>query len=195
MRLGMGGMLRVCLLMVCAAETVRAQIVIQYSGLPRYEAGFQFNALALNGPVNAGDLGGGFHFGYNYNPFFSVEAEVSAHNLSSNRATLLGLVGPRVGHTSRDVGLYVKLLPGFIRFPSHDPDLIPPVAQHPAHFAFATGMVLMRYYERHLYVRFDIGRTFVDYGGGSYVDPITKKVTHLGVPGGFSGSFGVGAHW
>lgn len=195
MRLGIRALVVACLYCLWAAGPILGQIVIQYPGLPRYELGFQFNALALNGAVNDADLGGGFHFGYNYNQYFGLEAEVSAHNLTSGGATVLGLFGPRVGFTSRDVGLYAKLRPGFIRFPSHDADLIPPVTQHPTHFAFDTGMVLVRYYERHLYMRFDLGRTFVDYGGGSYVDPITKQATHLGVPGGFSASFGVGAHW
>lgn len=195
MRLRIRAAAAVCLYCLWTAAPTPGQIVIQYPGLPRYQLGFQFSALALNGPVNDGDLGGGLHFGYNYNQYFGLEAEVSAHNLTSSGATLLGLVGPRVGYTSRDVGLYVKLRPGLIRFPSHDPDLIPPLGQHPTHFAFDAGMELVRYYERHLYMRLDVGRTFVDYGGGSYVDPITKQVTHLGVPGGFSASFGVGAHW
>jgi len=53
----------------------------------------------------------------------------------------------------------------------------------------------VRYFPNHTYLRFGLGRMFVDYGGGSYTNPMTGQVTHLGVPGGVSASFGIGAHW
>src|SRR5215469_868944 len=195
MRLGMRVVLGVCLLVLCAGKTARAQIGIQYSGLPRYELGAEFHALQLNGALTGGGIGPGLHFGYNYNPFLSFEAEVSGQSVASDRAnTLLGLVGPRVGYTSRVAGIYVNLRPGFIHFPSNG-DVIPPVAQHPTRFAFDTGVVVVRYFHNHTYLRFEAGRMFVDYGGGSYTNPMTGQVTHLGVPGGLSASFGIGAHW
>jgi len=195
MRLGMRVVLGVCLLVLCAGKTARAQIVIQYSGLPRYELGAEFHALQLNGALTGGGIGPGLHFGYNYNQFLSFEAEVSGQSVASDRAnTLIGLFGPRVGYTSRDAGIYVNLRPGFIHFPSNG-DVIPPVAQHPTRFAFDTGVVVVRYFQNHTYLRFDAGRMFVDYGGGSYTNPRTGQATHLGVPGGLSASFGIGAHW
>lgn len=185
-----------CVMLFGALGSARGQIVIQYPGLPRYELGGQLGFLALGGPVGSAAIGPGVHFGYNYNQYFSLEAEVAAQNLSSpGSPTIFAFAGPRVGYTSGTGGVYFKLRPGVVHFPSHDSDLIPPLAQHRTHFAFDTGIVVTRYYERHFYTRFDAGYVAVNYGGGSYTDPFTKGVTHLGWGGGVSMSFGVGAHW
>lgn len=195
MRVEIRVLLEAFVFLVCAREATSAQIIIQYSGLPRYELGAQFSGVQLNGAVTGGSLGLGGRFSYNYNQYLSLDTEVSGYNFSSDRLdTVVGLFGARVGYTSRDFGIYVKLRPGLIHFKSNG-DFIPPVRQHPTQFAFDTGVVLERYFVNHMCFRFDLGRMFVNYGGGSYKDPVTGQVTHLGVPGGTSVAFGVGAHW
>lgn len=195
MRAGMRVVLVVCLFAWSAAEKARAQIVIQYPGLPRYEIGAQFSAVQLNGPAVAGSLGVGLHFGYNYNQYLSLETEVNRHSFASSTLdTTSGFFGPRIGYTSREAGIYVKVRPGFIHFPSHG-DLNPGVLQHPTNFAFDTGVVVTRYFPNHVYLRFDAGSMLVNYGGGSYTDPITGQVTRQGAHGSVSVSFGFGAHF
>ena len=195
MRLRIGVVVWVCLSVLCAAGTASAQTAWQYSDFSRYELGFEFHALQLNGALTGGGIGPGLHFAYNCNHFVSLETDISGQNVASDRAnTLVALLGPRIGYTGPNAGIYVNLRPGLIHFPS-DGDVIAPVAQHPTRFAFDTGVVLVRYFRNHTYLRFNLGRMFVDYGGGSYTNPMTGQVTHLGVPGGVSASFGIGAHW
>jgi len=177
----------VCLVVMFAGKEARGQIVLQYSGPARYELGAQFTAVAPGGPVDAGNIGPGLHFGYNYNRFLSLESDLNGYH------PVTFLVGPRIGYTWQDVGLYLKVRPGLIHFTSDE--AIPSVEKHPTHFAFDTGIVLARYFESGVYLRLDAGRIFVDYGGGSYTDPVTKQMYHLGVPGGFLGSVGIGARW
>ena len=185
----------VCVVLFCTVGSARGQIVIQYPGLPRYELGAQFNGLQLNGPVVGGSLGLGGHFGFNFNQYVSVDTDLSGYNFGGDHLnTVVGLFGVRAGYTSRQFGIYAKLRPGFIHFPS-SPELLPPVRRPATHFAFDTGFVMVRYFENHTYLRFEFGRTFVNYGGGSFTDPVTGQVTHFGVPSGVSVGFGVGAHW
>jgi hypothetical protein len=176
-------------------KTVCGQIVMPYSGLPKYEIGAQLNGLQLNGPVVGGSFGLGGRFGFNYNQYVSLDSDLSVYNFGGDRLnTVAGFLGARVGYTSQQFGVYAKLRPGFIHFPS-SPELVPPVTRPASHFVFDTGFVMVRYLENHMYLRFEVGRTFVNYGGGSYSDSVTGQVTHLGVPGGVSVGFGVGAHW
>jgi len=176
-------------------QTACGQIAISYSGLPKYEVGAQSNGLPLNGPVVGGSFGLGGHFGFNYNQYVSVDSDLSVYNFGVDRLnTVAGLLGARVGYTSQQFGIYAKLRPGFIHFPS-SPELVPPVTRPATHFVFDTRFVMVRYLENHTYLRFEVGRTFVNYGGGSYTAPVTGQVTHLGVPSGVSVGFGVGAHW
>jgi len=185
----------VCVILFFAAEAASGQIVIQYSGLPRYELGAQFNGLQLTGPVVSGSIGLGGHFAFNYNQYVSLDTDISGYNFAGDRLnTVVGLFGARVGYTSRGLGIYGKVRPGFIHFAS-SPELIPPVTRPATHFAFDTGVVMTRYFENHTYLRFELGRTFVNYGGGTYRDPLSGVATHLGVPGGVSVGFGVGAQW
>jgi hypothetical protein len=195
MRLRISGAVRVCLLVLCVAETAKGQARWPSSDFSRYELGVAFHFLQLNGALTGGGIGPGLHFGYNYNRFVSFETDISGQSVASDRAnTLVSLFGPRIGYTGRNAGIYVNLRPGLIHFPS-DGDVIAPVARHRTRFTFDTGVVVVRYFPNHMYLRFDVGRMFVDYGGGSYTDPMTGQITHLGVPGGVSASFGMGAHW
>jgi len=195
MRLRIGVVVRVCLLMLYTAETASAQAAWPSSDFSRYELGVEFHALQLPGALTGEGIGPGLHFGYNFNRFVSFETDISGQSVASDRAnSLVALFGPRIGYTGPNAGIYVNLRPGLIHFPS-DGDVIAPVAQHPTRFAFDTGVVVARYFPNHTYLRFDLGRMFVDYGGGSYTNPLTGQLTHLGVPGGVSASFGIGAHW
>jgi len=188
MRTGIRVAAVVCLFLVCAGKEARGQIVIQYPGTPRYELGAQFTAVAPGGPVDAGNLGPGLHFGYNYNEFLALESDLNGYH------PVTFFLGPRIGYTSRDLGVYVKARPGLIHFTSGESS-IAPIEKNPTHFALDTGVVLARYFESGFYVRCDVGRIFVNYGGGSYTDPVTRQTYHLGTPGGFLGSIGIGARW
>jgi hypothetical protein len=143
---------------------------ILYDGIPRFEAGGQFTGLALTGPVQRGDLGVGGHFVYNFNEFLSFEANVNAFKIGTTATRSLhateAFFGPRLGCTLPGVGLYVKLLPEFIR-----------------------------YFPNHLYVRFDAGSTIVNYGSGSVIDPVSGQPFHLGTHGNPTLSLGFGAHF
>jgi len=193
--MGIRAVAGVCLLCVFAVKNAKAQIVVQYGEPSRYELGAQFSGLQLNGPVEGGSLGTGLHFGYHFNPYVALDTEVSGYKFAGNTFdTASGLFGVDLGYRSRLFGIYAKVRPGFIHFPSSE-ELISPVTQHPTHFALDTGIVIVRYFENHVYVRCDVGSMFVNYGGGSYMNPMTGQETHLGMPGGVLVALGVGAHW
>lgn len=195
MRMGIRAVVVVCLFCVCLAKDAKAQIVIQYGGPSRYELGGQFSGLQLNGAVTGGSLGVGAHFGYHFNEYVALDTEVSGYNFGGDHLnTVTGLFGADVGYRWSRFGICAKVRPGFIHFPSSS-ELIPPVTQHPTHFALDTGVVLVRYFENHMYVRCDVGSMFVNYGGGSYTNSMTGQMTHLGMPGGVLVALGVGAHW
>jgi hypothetical protein len=121
------------------------QIVLTYPGIPRFDAGVQFNSyLSLESNVNA------FHF-----------ASSGQQDLRTTEA----FFGPRIGYTSREAGVYLKVLPGFIHFPRASDQTTTPLNPS-THFAFDTGVVLLRYFPNHAYVRFDGGATIINYGSG-----------------------------
>lgn len=185
----------VCLFCIFTAKLTNAQIVIQYGELTRYDLGAQFSGVQLNGAVVGGSLGVGGHFGYHFNQFLVLDTEVSGYRFGGGQLnTPVGLFGVDAGYRWRGFGIYAKVRPGFIHFPSSQ-EFIPPVTEHPTRFALDTGVVLARYFENHVYVRCDVGRMFVSYGGGAYTNPMTGQVTHLGMPGGVLVAVGVGAHW
>jgi hypothetical protein len=39
------------------------------------------------------------------------------------------------------------------------------------------GLLVVRYFPNHTYLRFDLGHMFVDYGGGWYANPMMGQVT------------------
>lgn len=174
------------------------QITLSYPGIPRYEAGVQFTGIQLTGPVTAGDLGVGLHFGYNFKRYISFEADANAFRIGSNSThdyhTGEAFFGPRVGYTFPDAGIYLKVLPGFIHFPKNS-DLPPAVLNPATHFALDTGVVLIRYFPNHVYVRFDGGATIINYGSGVFVDPVSGERVHLGVRGAPALALGVGVHF
>jgi hypothetical protein len=57
MRLGIRGVLRVCLLVLCAEEAASAQAAWQSSDFSRYELGAEFHFLQLNGALTGGGIG------------------------------------------------------------------------------------------------------------------------------------------
>jgi hypothetical protein len=186
--------------LVCAAmfPAANAQIVVSYDGIPRFDAGVQFTGIQLTGPVTAGDLGVGLHFGYNFNSYLSLESNVNAFHLATSGQqdshTTEALFGPRIGYTSREAGIYVKVLPGFIHFPRVSDQTASPL--YPStHFALDTGVVLLRYFPNHVYVRFDGGATIINYGSGSFVDPVSGQRVNLGIRGAPAFSLGVGFHF
>jgi hypothetical protein len=85
------------------------QIVLTYPGLPRYEVGVQFTGIQLTGPITAGDLGVGAHFGYNFQRYVSFEANANAFRIGAdtthNFHTGAAFFGPRIGYTSREAGI------------------------------------------------------------------------------------------
>jgi hypothetical protein len=186
--------------LVCLAipPIANGQIVVTYPGIPRFDAGMQFTAIQLKGPVTAGDLGVGLHFGYNYNSYLSFETNVNAFKIGTSGAegshTTEALFGARIGYTSREAGVYLKVLPGFIHFPKSS-DFPLAILNPSTHFALDTGVVLVRYFPNHVYVRFDGGATIINYGSGTFVDPVSRERVHLGVYGGPSFALGVGFHF
>jgi hypothetical protein len=174
------------------------QIVLTYPGIPRFDAGVQFTAIQFNGPVTSGNLGVGLHFGYNFNSYLSFESNVNAFHLASNGQqelrTTEAFFGARIGYTSREAGVYLKVLPGFIHFPRESDQVTTPLNPS-THFALDTGVVLLRYFPNHFYVRFDGGTTIVNYGSGAFVDPLSGQRVHLGMRGAPSFALGVGVHF
>jgi len=166
--------------------------------MPRYEVGIQLTGIQLTGPITAGGLGVGAHFGYNFRPYVSFEADANAFQIGANgpnnNHTGEAFFGPRFGYTFPDVGIYVKVLPGFIHFPKNGN--LPQTTLNPAtRFALDTGVVLIRYFPNHVYVRFDGGATIINYGSGGFVDPVGGQRVNLGIRGAPSFSLGVGAHF
>ena len=187
---------RMLLLMglVCVAvlPAARAQGGYRNLEVPRYEAGFQFTPIQLTGPITAGDLGVGLHFGYNFRQYISFEADANAFNIGTRTGE--AFFGPRMGYTFPEGGIYLKVLPGFIHFPKNGN--LPPAVLNPAtHFAFDTGVVAVRYFPNHVYVRFDGGATIINYGSGVFLDPASGQRVHLGVRGAVSFSLGLGVHF
>lgn len=186
--------------LVCAAilPATNAQITLSYPGIPRFDAGMQFTGIQLTGPVTSGDLGAGLHFGYNFNSYLSFESNVNAFHLSTSGPqdahTMEALFGPRIGYTSREAGIYLKVLPGFIHFPRASGQLTTPLIPS-THFALDTGVVVLRYFPNHVYVRFDGGATIINYGSGSFVDPASNQRVSLGIRGAPAFSLGVGFHF
>ena len=187
--------------LVCVAvlpAAARAQGGYGNQEVPRYEAGVQFTGIVLTGPFTTGDLGVGAHFGYNFRRYVSFEADANAFRIGAdathNYHTGEAFFGPRFGYAFPDVGIYVKVLPGFIHFPK-DGDLPPAVLNPATHFALDTGVVLIRYFPNHVYVRFDGGATIINYGSGVFVDPVSGERVHLGIRGGPAFSLGVGVHF
>jgi Outer membrane protein beta-barrel domain len=186
--------------LVCAAmfPAANAQIVVSYPGIPRFDAGVQFTAIQLKGPITTGDLGIGLHFGYNFNSYLSFESDVNAFHLTSggqqDAHTTEALFGARIGYTSREAGIYLKVLPGFIHFPRANDQVTTPLNPS-THFALDTGVVLVRYFPNHVYVRFDGGATIINYGSGSFLDPVSGQRVNLGVRGAPSFALGVGFHF
>ena len=178
--------------------TAHGQIVLTYPGIPRFDAGVQFTGIQFNAPVTTGNLGVGLHFGYNFNSHLSFESNVNAFHLASSGQqelrTTEAFFGPRVGYTSREAGIYLKVLPGFIHFPRESDQVTTPLNPS-THFALDTGVVLLRYFPNHFYVRFDGGATIVNYGSGVFVDPVSGQRVHLGVRGAPSFALGVGVHF
>jgi len=193
-----------CLLLVSCIScflfplAVLAQITAFDPEIPHYEIGGQFSGLDLRDPVTRGDAGIGAHFGYNYNRFLSLEAEVNAYRIGTTamrtRHTTTAFFGTRIGYSSPNSGIYLKLRPGFIHFPK-DSDLNPAVLQSPTHFAFDTGLVLLRRFPGHTYLRLDAGSVIVNYGSGPFTDPASGAVTHLGIRGNPSVALGFGLNF
>ena len=174
------------------------QIVLTYSGIPRFDAGVQFTAVQFNGLVDSGNSGVGLHFGYNFNSYLSFESNVNAFNLASSGQQELrtgeAFFGTRIGYTSREAGIYVKVLPGFIHFPKASDQTTTPLNPS-THFALDTGVVVVRYFPNHVYIRFDGGATIINYGSGSSLDPVSGQRVNLGVRGAPAFSFGLGFHF
>jgi hypothetical protein len=186
------------LLWVALPPMANAQIVVTDPGIPRFDAGMQFIGIQLKGPVTAGDLGIGLHAGYNFNSFLSFESDVNTFHLGpagiQNSRTTEVFFGPRIGYTSREAGIYLKVLPGFIHFPRESDQAASPLNPS-THFALDTGVVLLRYFPNHFYVRFDGGATIINYGSGSLVDPVNGEQLHLGIRGAPAVALGVGLHF
>jgi len=178
--------------------TAHGQIVLTDPGIPRFDAGTQFTAIQFKGPVAAGNLGIGLHFGYNFNSYLSLESNVNVFHLASGGQQELpapaAFFGPRIGYTSREAGIYLKVLPGFIHFPRESDQTATPLNSS-THFALDTGVVLLRYFPNHFYVRFDGGATIVNYGSGAFPDPVSGQRVNLGVRGAPSFALGVGLHF
>lgn len=191
-------LLLIGLLCVAVLPAANGQITLAYPGIPRFDAGVQFTAVQFNGLVTSGNLGVGLHFGYNFNSYLSLESNVNAFHLASNGQqelrTAEAFFGPRIGYTSRQAGVYLKVLPGFIHFPRAS-DQVPTPLNPSTHFALDTGVVLLRYFPNHFYLRFDGGATIVNYGSGAFVDPASGQRVHLGVRGAPSFALGVGVHF
>jgi hypothetical protein len=182
----------------CISPSRARAIVITYPGVPRFDAGLQFTAIQLKGPVTTGDLGVGLHFGCIFNSYLSFESNVNAFHLASSGQhdfrTTEAFFGPRIGYTSREAGVYLKVLPGFIHFP-RESDRTTTALNPSTHFALDTGVVLLRYFPNHVYIRFDGGATIINYGSGTFMDPGSGERVHLGVRGGPSFAVGVGFHF
>lgn len=191
-------LLMIGLVCIAVLPAANAQITLSYPGIPRFDAGVQFTGIQLTGPVTAGDLGVGLHFGYNFNSYLSFESNVNAFHLATSGQqdlhTAEAFFGPRIGYTSREAGIYVKVLPGFIHFPRASDQTTTPLNPS-THFALDTGVVVLRYFPNHVYIRFDGGATIINYGSGSFVDPASGQRVSLGIRGAPAFSLGVGVHF
>jgi len=164
-----------------ASQSLSAQ---SRSGLniPRLEMGVQLVPFALSSPIVSGDIGGGFHAGYNLTRNFGLAADLDFFRFGQTATqkghTKMGLFGLRAGFTVPKGGLYVKVRPGFLHFPNTG-SLQTPGPPQQNYFMLDVGGAGTYYFRHHTYVRLDLGDAMV-YGNAA-------------VPGTTGGSGGPGS--
>ncbi len=135
-----------------------------FEKIPRLELGVQLVPLALSSPIVSGDIGGGFHVGYNLTRNFSLDSDLDffrfGQTASQTRQTKMGLFGLRAGITSPEAGFYVKLRPGILHFPyvGSLQTFGPPRHNY---FVLDVGATTTYYFHNHTYIRVDLGDMIV----------------------------------
>jgi len=116
--------------------------------------------------------GVGFNVGYRLQKYAYLDSEFNIFPGSPGRyeTAVEGLIGVKLGRTSRSWGVFTQLRPGFIHY---DKTLVPDTLndyESTTRFAFDMGASVEYYVSRHSTIRFNVGTTFVKYLTGR-VDP------------------------
>jgi hypothetical protein len=165
--------------------------------VPRFQFGTQFTALRLPSPIGESAAGLGGHFGYNISNYFGVEADVNhfpGGNLKApDFGETQGLFGLKAGYGGRYGGIFAKVRPGFIHFAQNSATVGRGLKQQD-YFSMDVGIVAERYFQNHVYLRFDAGDTIIAYGGEHYLNT-TGTIIPLQTTHNFQATIGVGLHF
>lgn len=188
--------LRILSLAICAFAVSGAQARAQ-ADFPRVEAGVNIPVLNLSSAGEAG-LGVGGQCAWNASRHFGLDAEVNSFPRNTLRpetfVKMETLVGLRAGYAMPEGGLFVKIRPGFIKFPKNG-ELRTRGLTKLEHFALNLGFFGERYYSNHNYVRFDFGDTIINFGGARIVNKSSAGTSRLGITNNPQLSLGFGLHF
>jgi len=148
----------------------------------KVELGFHYTSINL-GVFDSKEAGGGVRLSYNINNYLSVEAEGNLFEFSigdgpptDDVLAAQGLVGAKAGLRNRHVGVFAKIRPGVVNFPSlrvrrRFCNLLQPcedAGRSGNRFALDTGAVLELYPTDRIIVRLDIGDTMIRFSDDSF---------------------------
>ena len=133
-------------------------------GVQLTSASFPMDWEACNG-CRVFTPGVGLNVGYRLMKYAYLDSEFNIFPGSPGRyeTAVEGLIGVKVGRTSRSWGVFTQLRPGFIHY---DKTLVPETLndyESTTRFAFDVGANVEYYVSRHSTVRFNVGTTFVKY--------------------------------
>lgn len=165
--------------------------------IPRTEFGTQFTVLRLPNPIGESAVGLGARAGYNFSDHVGVEAEINhfpgGRTGSPDFGETQALVGAKIGYGGDYGGIFAKVRPGLIHF-SKDSVTVGRGLKQQTYFSSDFGKVAERYFQNHMYLRFDIGDAMFAYGGESYLD-VSGKTTRSSTTHNLQASFGIGIHF
>ena len=165
----------------------------------KVEFGVHYTSINLRA-FDSNEAGGGVRLSYNINDYLAVEAEGNLFEFSigdgpptDDVLAAQGLVGAKAGLRNRHVGVFAKIRPGVVNFPSlrvrrRFCDLLQPcedAGRSGNRFALDTGAVLELYPTDRIIVRLDIGDTMIRFNDDSFF----RSSAPVRIDDGFSHSF------
>jgi len=177
---------------LCCADAGNAQTAVQ-----RIEVGTQFTLLRLPDPIGESAAGFGGRFGYNFSNYLGAEAEVNHFPGGNVRSPDFGetqaFFGIKAGYGGKYGGIFAKVRPGIIHF-SEESAAVSRGLRRQDYFSADLGIVAERYFQNHIYLRFDAGDTVIAYGGEHYLNSV-GTTARLSTTHNFQASFGIGLHF
>ena len=169
----------------------------------KVEMGVHYTSVGLSS-YNSREAGGGVRLSYNINDNIAIEAEGNLFEFSigdhptDDVLAAQGLLGAKAGFRNKLVGVFAKLRPGVVNFPTLRVNrrfcnvLLPCEGSSRSgnRFAVDTGAVVELYPTEKIIVRLDIGDTMIRFRDDSFF----RSTTRERIKDGFSHNlqFGVG---